>query len=114
GTTGSVSFMFERKAVFRFAKGEWDMEELELELIDHGMEDIDENEGELFVYTAFEDFGNMQKELESKGIEIISADMQRFPMSTTEITPEQEEDINKMIERMEEDDDINQVYHNMA
>ncbi len=114
GTSGSVSFMFEHKAVFRFAKADWDMEELELELIDYGLDDIDENEGELFVYTAFEDFGNMQKALEIKGIETISADMQRFAMSTTEITPEQEEDINKMIDRMEEDDDVNQVYHNMS
>lgn len=85
-----------------------------MELIDFGLEDIDENEGEIFVYTAFEDFGNMQKALEDKGIEVISAEMQRFPMSTTELTSEQEEDINKMIERMEEDDDVNHVYHNMA
>ncbi|GAB3001488.1 YebC/PmpR family DNA-binding transcriptional regulator [uncultured Cyclobacterium sp.] len=114
GTSGSVSFTFDRKAVFRFAKADYDLEELELELIDYGLEDIDENEGEIFVYTAFEDFGNMQKALEDKGIEVISAEMQRFPMSTTELTSEQEEDINKMIERMEEDDDVNHVYHNMA
>lgn len=114
GTSGSVSFMFEKKAVFRFAKGDLNLEELELELIDYGLGEIDENEGEIFVYTEFEDFGNMQKALEEKGIEIISADIQRFPMSTTELTPEQEEDINKMIDRIEEDDDVNQVYHNMA
>jgi len=114
GTSGSVSFMFDHKAVFRFPKGEWDIEELELELIDYGLDDIDENEGEIFVFTAFEDFGNMQKALEDKNIEITSAEFQRFPMSTTELTPEQEEEIHKMIERMEEDDDINQVYHNMA
>jgi len=114
GTSGSVSFMFDHKAVFRFPKGEFDIEELELELIDYGLDDIDENEGEIFVFTAFEDFGNMQKALEDKNIEITNAEFQRFPMSTTELTPEQEEEIHKMIERMEEDDDINQVYHNMA
>lgn len=114
GTSGSVSFMFDHKAVFRFPIGDWDIEELELELIDYGLDDIDENEGEIFVFTAFEDFGNMQKALEDKNIEITSAEFQRFPMSTTELTPEQEEEIHKMIERMEEDDDINQVYHNMA
>lgn len=114
GTSGSVSFMFERKAVFRFAKAGFDMEELELELIDYGLQDIDENEGELYIYTAFEDFGNMQKALEDKNIEIISADFQRFPMSYTELASEQEEEVNKMIERMEEDDDVNNIYHNMA
>jgi YebC/PmpR family DNA-binding regulatory protein len=114
GTSGSVSFMFDHKAVFRFPIGDWDIEELELELIDFGLDDIDENEGEIFVFTAFEDFGNMQKALEDKNIEITSAEFQRFPMSTTELTAEQEEEIHKMIERMEEDDDINQVYHNMA
>ncbi|WP_209330078.1 YebC/PmpR family DNA-binding transcriptional regulator [Lunatimonas salinarum] len=114
GTSGSVSFMFERKAVFRFAKADFDMEELELELIDFGLQDIDENEGEIYIYTAFEDFGNMQKALEDRQVEVISADFQRFPMSYTELTPEQEEDVNKMIERMEEDDDVNHVYHNMA
>jgi YebC/PmpR family DNA-binding regulatory protein len=114
GTSGSVSFMFERKAVFRFPKGDWDLEELELELIDYGLDDIDENEGEIFVYTEFEDFGNMQKALEDRGIEITNADFQRFPMSTKELTPEQEEEIHKMIERMEDDDDVNNIFHNMA
>ena len=113
-TSGSVSFMFDHKAVFRFPKGDHDIEELELELIDYGLDDIDENEGEIFVFTAFEDFGNMQKALEDRNIEITSAEFQRFPMSTTELTPEQEEEINKMIERIEEDDDVKQVYHNMA
>lgn len=114
GTSGSVSFMFERKAVFRFASEAFDLEELELELIDFGLQDIDENEGEIFIYTAFEDFGNMQKALEDRQIEVISADFQRFPMSLTEVTAEQEEEVMKMIDRIEEDDDVNQIYHNMA
>lgn len=114
GTSGSVSFMFDHKAVFRFEKGELDMEELEFELIDFGLSEIDENEGELFVYTEFADFGSMQKALEEKGIEVISADFQRFPTTLTELTEEQEEIIHKMIDKMEEDDDVNNVYTNMA
>ncbi|MDE0560244.1 YebC/PmpR family DNA-binding transcriptional regulator [Algoriphagus sp. NF] len=114
GTSGSVSFMFDHKAVFRFEQGDWDMEELELELIDFGLTDIDENEGELFVYTEFGDFGTMQKALEEKGIEVISADFQRFPTTLVELNEEQEEIINKLIDKLEEDDDVNNVYTNMA
>src|SRR5690554_2565828 len=114
GTSGSVSFMFDRKAVFRFPKGDFYLEELEFSLIDFGLEDIDENEGEIFVYTEFEDFGNMQKALEDIKVEVTSAEFQWFPMSTTELPPDQEEEVNKMIERMEEDDDVNHVFHNMA
>ena len=114
GTSGSVSFMFERKAVFRFAKASFDLEELELELIDFGLTEIAENEGEIFAYTEFEDFGLMQKALEDRNIEVISADFQRFPTTLTELTEEQEELINKLIDRLEEDDDVNQVFTNMA
>ncbi|WP_215226612.1 YebC/PmpR family DNA-binding transcriptional regulator [Echinicola shivajiensis] len=114
GTSGSVSFMFDHKAVFRFPKDEHDLEELELELIDFGLEDIDENEGEIFIYTAFEEFGNMQKALEDRNIEVTSAEFQRFPTTTVDLTEEQEEEVNKMIERMEEDDDVNHVYHNIS
>ncbi len=114
GTSGSVSFMFDRKAVFRFAQAEHDLDELELELIDHGLTEIAENEGEIFAYTEFEDFGTMQKALEDRGIEVISADFQRFPTTLTELTEEQEEIIHKLIDRLEEDDDVNQVFTNMA
>jgi YebC/PmpR family DNA-binding regulatory protein len=114
GTSGSVSFMFTKKAVFRFAQKDLDIEELELELIDHGLEEIDENEGELFAYTAFEDFGKMQKALEDKNIEVINADFQWFPSTTVDLTDEQEEEINKMIEKFEEDEDVNQVFTNVA
>jgi YebC/PmpR family DNA-binding regulatory protein len=114
GTSGSVSFMFDRKAVFRFEKANYDLEELELELIDSGLTEIAENEGEIFAYTEFEDFGTMQKALEDRGIEIISADFQRFPTTLTELTEEQEEIIHKLIDRLEEDDDVNQVFTNMA
>lgn len=114
GTSGSVSFMFDRKAVFRFAQANYNLDELELELIDHGLTEIAENEGEIFAYTEFEDFGSMQKALEDRGIEVISADFQRFPSTLTELTEEQEEIIHKLIDRLEEDDDVNQVFTNMA
>jgi YebC/PmpR family DNA-binding regulatory protein len=114
GTSGSVSFMFTKKAVFRFAQKDLDIEELELELIDHGLEEIAENEGEIFAYTEFEDFGKMQKALEDRHIEVINADFQWFPSTTVDLTEEQEEEINKMIERLEEDDDVNQVFTNVA
>jgi YebC/PmpR family DNA-binding regulatory protein len=114
GTSGSVSFMFTKKAVFRFAQKDLDIEELELELIDHGLEEIAENEGEIFAYTEFEDFGKMQKALEDRHIEVINADFQWFPSTTVDLTEDQEEEINKMIERLEEDDDVNQVFTNVA
>jgi YebC/PmpR family DNA-binding regulatory protein len=114
GTSGSVSFMFDRKAVFRFAQADHQLDELELELIDFGLTEIAENEGEIFAYTEFEDFGAMQKALEDRGIEVISADFQRFPTTLTELTEEQEEIIHKLIDRLEEDDDVNQVFTNMA
>jgi YebC/PmpR family DNA-binding regulatory protein len=114
GTSGSVSFMFTKKAVFRFAAKSFDIEELELELIDHGLEEIAENEGEIFAYTEFEDFGKMQKALEDMHVEVINADFQWFPSTTVDLTEEQEEEINKLIERLEEDDDVNQVFTNVA
>jgi YebC/PmpR family DNA-binding regulatory protein len=114
GTSGSVSFMFDKKAVFRFAQGGLDLEEMELDLIDFGLDEIAENEGEIFVYTAFEDFGRMQKALEDRQIEITNADFQWFPATTVELSAEHEEEINKLIEKLEDDDDVNQVFTNMA
>src|SRR5690606_8691389 len=72
-----------------------------------------EDEGELIIYTQFEDFGKMQKALEERQLNVISSELQRFPLSLTEVTPEQEEELNKLIEKFEEDDDVNAVYHNM-
>jgi YebC/PmpR family DNA-binding regulatory protein len=114
GTSGSLSFVFERKAVFRIAGEGLDVEELELELIDFGADEIEADEGEIIVYTAFEDFGRMQKALEEKGLNVISSELQRFPLSFVDVTPEQRADVEKLIERLDEDDDVNEVYHNMA
>ena len=113
GTSGMLNFVFERKGVFRIGAGNLSLEELELELIDFGAEDLEEDEGEIIVYTAFNDFGGMQKALEEKGLNVISSDLQRFPLSYVDISPEQEEELTKLIDKMEEDDDVNVVYTNM-
>ncbi len=114
GKTGSLDFVFTRKAVFKFLKDSLDIETLEFELIDFGADDLAISaEGEVYVYTAFQDFGKMQKALEDRGINIISADLQRIPNSFVEVTPEQEEEILHLIEKFEQSDDIQVVYHNM-
>ncbi|OWY21256.1 YebC/PmpR family DNA-binding transcriptional regulator [Sphingobacteriales bacterium UPWRP_1] len=114
GKTGSLDFLFERQGVFTLNKGNLDPEELELELIDFGAEEVDVDGEEIYIYTAFSDFGTMQKAIEDKGIELIKAELQRFPTTTVTVTEEQEEQINKLLEKLEEDDDVQQVFHNMA
>ncbi|MEY3677956.1 MAG: hypothetical protein RI924_97 [Bacteroidota bacterium] len=119
GKTGSLDFIFNRKSVFRFEPGEWDLEELEFELIDAGLEDLYVEEGEegkdvAVIHTAFEDFGKMQKALEEKGIEVLSAKLERIALSTTEVSEAQAADVLKLIDKLEEDDDVQAVYHNMG
>jgi YebC/PmpR family DNA-binding regulatory protein len=119
GKTGSLDFIFSRKAVFRFDPGERDLEELELELIDAGLEDLyvegdEEGNDVAVIHTSFEDFGKMQKALEGLGIEVKSAKLERISQSTTEVTEEQAADVMKLIDKLEEDDDVLAVYHNMA
>jgi YebC/PmpR family DNA-binding regulatory protein len=114
GTSGSLNFVFERKAVFRISAEGLNPDEMELEFIDYGAEEIELDENEIVIYTAFEEFGSMQKVLEEKGINIISSELQRFPLSTVEVTDEQRAEIDKLIDKMDEDDDVNEVYHNMA
>ncbi len=114
GTSGSLSFIFERKAVFRIHPEGLNIEELELELIDFGATDIFEDDNEVIIYTEFEDFGTLQKALEDRKINVISSEFQRFPLSTVEVTEEQEAEINKLIDKFEEDDDVNVVYTNIA
>ncbi|WP_347158222.1 YebC/PmpR family DNA-binding transcriptional regulator [Pontibacter chitinilyticus] len=113
GKTGSLDFMFDRRGIFKISAEGQDVEELELDLIDAGAQDIYEHEGEIIIETAFTDFGAMQKALEEKGLEVISADLQRIPTTTTELSEEQEEEVMGLIERFEEDDDVQAVYHNM-
>lgn len=113
GTSGSVSFMFDRKGEFVFPLGDRDLEELEMDLIDGGADEIELNEDKVYVYTAYEDFGTMQNHLEKMGIEVEEASLQRFANVTKELTPEQKEDIEKLIDRFEDDEDVQNVFHGM-
>ena len=107
--------MFDRKAVFEFSKPEGiDLEELELELIDAGLDDIEENEGILYVYADYTHFGEMSHALENQNIEVEKATLKRFPTTPVEFTEEQLEDIEKMLDKLEEDDDVQAVYTNIA
>lgn len=114
GTQGSVSFMFEKKGVFKLNKEGINLEELELELIDFGADEITEEEDGIYVYTRFADFGTMQKGLESKGIEPISTEKQWIPNTTKSLPEDQEESVLKLIGMLEEDDDVIAVYHNLS
>ncbi len=114
GTSGSLDFMFERKGVFKIAAEGVNLEELELELIDYGAEDISVDDGEIFVYTQFSDFGGMQKALEEKKLDVVSAELQRIPTTTTSLNEEQEEAVMNLVERIEEDDDVQAVYHTIG
>jgi YebC/PmpR family DNA-binding regulatory protein len=113
GTSGSVDFMFERKCRFRLAKAEVNLEELEFELIDVGGEEVFEDEEGMMIYGDFASFGTIQKFLEEKGMQIVNADFERIPSDTKELTEEQQEDINKMVEKFEDDDDVQNVYTTM-
>lgn len=113
GKTGSLDFIFTRKGVFKIAADNVNMEELELELIDYGAEDIFKEDDEIIIHTKFTDFNMMQKALEEKGINVTSAELQRIPTTTTELTEEQEEEIINLVEKIEEDEDVQAVYHNM-
>ena len=116
GTTGSLDFAFERKCMFKIEAGEIDVEEFEFEMIDQGAEEIDKDEEEnvIIIYGQFADFGNIQSGLEEKGLEIKEAALERIPLETKELTEEDEEIVNKLIERLEDEDDVQQVFHTMA
>ena len=114
GTSGSVDYMFTRKGVFRVKKDFIkDYEELELELIDFGLDEIKDEGEEYVLYSNFTDFGTMQKHLEEKGIEIDESSLERIPNMTKKITDEQIESIIKLIDRLEDDEDVSQVFHTM-
>jgi YebC/PmpR family DNA-binding regulatory protein len=114
GNSGSVAFMFERKGVFKFANGVLNLEELELDLIDAGAEDIEQGEEETVVYTKFTEFGHMLKFLEEKKLEAISSELHYIPTTTKELTEEQQDEVLKLIDLLEDDDDVQSVYHNLA
>ena len=113
GTSGSVEFMFDHTCNFRIKADGIDPEELELEMIDFGAEEGFVDEDGILIYAPFGSFGAIQKELESRGLEILSSGFERIPQSLTELTPEQMADVEKLLEKIEEDDDVQNVYHNM-
>ena len=115
GTNGSLEFIFDRKAVFTFSESqlEIDLEELEMELIDAGLEELENDEGTLTVTTDFSDFRNMQKQLESMNIELESSELQRFPNNTKTLVGEEAKSVLKLIDKLEEDEDVQNVFHNM-
>jgi YebC/PmpR family DNA-binding regulatory protein len=115
GNSGSVGFLFKHLGVFKLNPEGLSVEDMELELIDYGLEELGEDsEGKLIVRCAFEDFGNMQKALEEKGITPISSELEWIPLNTVPVTDEQAQDVFKLIARVEEDDDVQQVFHNMG
>lgn len=114
GNSGSVAFLFERRGVFKFDPSKLNLDELELDLIDAGAEDIEKNEEEIVVYTKFTEFGHMQKFIESKNLDAKSSEIHYIPTMTKELSEEQQDEVLKLIEVMEADDDVQQVYHNLA
>jgi len=116
GTNGSLEFIFDRKGVFTIPLDRLDgkdMDEVEMELIDGGAEEVEKEEDFITIYTSFEDFGNMQKKLEELGIEAESQELQRIPNSTQDISLEDGKRILNIIDKFEEDDDVNSIFHNM-
>lgn len=114
GTSGSVSFMFDHNCVFHVAKKEGvDLEELELEAIDYGVDEIEEDETEIILYGQFASYSTIQKYLEENGFEINSAEFERFPQDMKELNEEQHAAVIKLIDKIEEDEDVQNVFHNM-
>ncbi len=112
---GSLDFMFSRKAVFEVEKtDDMDLEELEMELIDAGLEEISENEGILYFYADYTEFGSMTQKLEELSIEVKKADLQRIPNSPVELSEEQMEEVDKLLDKIDEDDDVQNVFTNIA
>ncbi len=112
---GSLEFMFSRKSVFEFEKSETtDLEELELLLIDAGLDEIEVNENTVYLYGDYTNFGSLQNALEEAGIEIQKANLQRIPTSPVEFSEEQLTDIEKMLDKIEDDDDVQAVFTNIA
>ena len=113
--SGSLDFMFSRKSVFEFEKKDgMDLEELELQLIDGGLEEIEENEGMVYAYADYTQFGEMSKVIDSLGIEIKKASLKRIPTTPVEFTEEQLVEIEKLIDKLEDDEDVQAVYTNIA
>ncbi|MEO0571376.1 MAG: YebC/PmpR family DNA-binding transcriptional regulator [Bacteroidota bacterium] len=113
GTSGSVEFMFDHSCNFRINGEGIDPEELELEMIDFGAEEVFVDDDGILIYAPFESFGDIQKELEARQIEILSSGFERIPQVTKELNEEQIAEVEKLLEKIEEDDDVQNVYHTM-
>jgi YebC/PmpR family DNA-binding regulatory protein len=116
GTTGMLDFIFDRKCIFKIANSpKINLEEFEFELIDYGAEEVflDEENNQINIYGEFTAFGAIQKYLEEQGYELQGADFERIPNDTKELTEEQIADVEKLIDRLDDDDDVQNVYHNM-
>lgn len=115
GTSGSLEFMFDHKCVFKIAPKEGvDLEDLELELIDFGVDEVVNEEEDILLYGDFKSYSDIQKYLEDNGFEIFSAEFERIPKDTKDLEPSQREQIEKLLEKFEEDDDVQNVFHNMS
>ena len=119
GNSGSVSFQFKKMGVFNLNPEGLNMDDLELELIDHGLDELGESNDDnghpiIVLRCTFTDFGNLQKALEDKNIHPNSAQLEWIPTTTVPVTDEQAEEVSKLIERLEEDEDVNKVFHNMG
>ncbi|MDR1257659.1 MAG: YebC/PmpR family DNA-binding transcriptional regulator [Tannerellaceae bacterium] len=114
GTSGSLEFLFDHKCVFHIVRKDGvSLEDLELELIDYGVDEVEEDEDEIILYGEFAQNAAIQKYLEENGYEINSAEFMRIPNDLKDVTPEQRESLEKLIERLEEDEDVQNVFHNM-
>ena len=115
GTSGSVVFMFDHVCSFTIKKEDikMDLEELELEIIDFEVEEIFDDEEGVIIYAPFEQFGSIQTYFEENNIEILSSGFERIPTTTTKLTEEQQADVEKLLEKLDEDDDVQNVYHSM-
>ena len=115
GTSGSLEFLFDHKCVFRIAEKEGvSIEDLELELIDYGVDELEVEEGEILLYGEFKSYSDIQSYLEENGFEIHSAEFERIPHDTKELDDEQRAQIEKLLDKFEEDEDVQNVFHNMA
>lgn len=113
GTNGALDFVFDRKSVFTFEAGEISLDEIELELIDFGAEEIEAEDGKVTVYAPYDQFAGIQKYFDQKAIAVISAELQRIPNTFVEVNDDQLDEVLKVIDGLEEDDDVQAVYHNM-
>ncbi|NLR60878.1 YebC/PmpR family DNA-binding transcriptional regulator [Chitinophaga polysaccharea] len=114
GNSGSVGFLFNRVGEFKVKNAGQNLEDLELELIDFGLEEIGEDsEGNIIIRAAFTEFGNMAKALDDKGLEVISSELKRIPTTTVELNDEQAKEVLELVDRLEQDEDVQQVFYNL-